>query len=141
MKEKFPQRKAPITEPTDEQFRHDRATLDFDIFKNTVKALKPMTAAGLGGLRNEHLTALLYNARSNVPLGASTAIKKIFDLCCEVTQGNVPWYFMNGWVATSLSAVNKIDPRDLLPGQEMDCRPVAMGNTLRKVTTKALLEP
>ena len=48
-----------------------------------------------------------------------------------------------GWVATSLSAVNKIDPRDLLPEQEMDCRPVAMGNTstLRKVTTKTLLKP
>ena len=138
---KFPIRKRAILEPTPAQYSNDRASLDFDIFRDTIKFLKPLTASGLGGLRNEHLTALVYNERSNVSIGASTALSKVHRLCCEITQGNVPWYFLSGWVATSLSAVNKIDPRDLEPGHQMDFRPVAMGNSLRKVTTEALLAP
>ena len=45
------------------------------------------------------------------------------------------------WVATSLSAVNKLDPADVVPGQQMDCRPVAKGYSLPKAVTKVWFLP
>jgi len=55
--------------------------------------------------------------------------------------GSLAWYFYIAWTATSLSAVNKLDTASLAEGDLMDCRPVAMGNTLRKAVTHALFDP
>ena len=65
---KFPRRKKPIREPDREHFHAPRATLDRLIFREALKKLKPKTSPGLGCLRNEHLTSLLYTERSNAPL-------------------------------------------------------------------------
>ena len=53
----------------------------------------------------------------------------------------MPWYFYIAWTSTSLSAINKLDMSELEDGQLMDCRPVAKGNTLRKIVTSARLKP
>jgi len=37
--------------------------------------------------------------------------------------------------------VNKLDPSSLGEGDLMDCRPVAIGNTLRKAVTRTLFNP
>jgi len=49
--------------------------------------------------------------------------------------------FLYCMTAKSLGAVNKLDPASLAEGDLMDCRPVAMGNTLRKAVTGVLFDP
>jgi hypothetical protein len=139
MKRKFPARKEEIAEPTEEQFSHPRAQLDADQFRMAIKQLKPKTAPGLGCLRNEHLTALLYNEGSKVSQGAQNAFHKVHAFCNKIMECNLPWYFYVAWGATSLSAINKLDPTELQEGQQMDCRPVAKGYPLNKALEKAAI--
>jgi len=137
---KFPKRKKPISTPNHEHFHAPHAKVDRSIFRETLKKLKPKTSPSLGCLRNEHLTALLYTDRSQAPPSTLNAFDKLHQLCNEIVVGSLPWYFYIAWTATSLSAVNKIDPASLAEGDIMDCRPVAMGNTLRKAVTHALFD-
>ena len=136
MKRKFPTRKEEIREPTDEQFAHPRAQLDVDQFRIAIKQLKPKMAPGLGCFRNEHLTALLYDEGSKVSQGAKSAFDKMHAFCDKILACNLPWYFYAAWGATSLSAINKLDPSELQGDQQMDCRPVAKGYPLNKALEK-----
>jgi len=87
-----------------------------------------------------HLTALLYTERSQAPPSALNAFDKLYQLCNEIVVGSLPWYVYIAWTATSLSAVNKLDPASLAEGNLMDCRPVVMVKILRKVVTCALFD-
>ena len=139
MAAKFPCRKAPILPPTDEQCAFERACLPWDAFREVIVKLKPLTAPGLGCLRNEHLTALLFTSRSNVSPRAHDAFNRLHRFCDIITQGRLPWYFFAAWTATSLCALNKCEVEDLAAGATMDCRPVAKGNSLRKAVSRAVL--
>jgi len=138
---KIPKRKKPISTPHREHFHAPRAKVDGSIFRETLKKLKPKTSPGLGCLWNEHLTALLYTDRSQAPPSTLNAFDKLHQLWNEIVIGSLPWYFYIAWTAISLSAVNKLDPSSLGEGDLMDCRPVAMGNTLQKAVTRALFDP
>ena len=138
---KFPKRKCNIPPPTDEQFGNARAMLDIGILTKKISALKPRVAPGLGGLRNEHLNSLIFNERSNASPKAKIAIEKLHEVGYHIEVGNLPWYFHVTWTTTGLAAVNKRELEELEADELMDCRPVAKGNTFRKVFTATLLEP
>ena len=141
MKAKFPVRKEAITEPTEEQLAYPRAHLDVEAFRKALLQLKPKTSPGLGCLRNEHLTALVYNKHAKASPNAKDAFNRLHRFCDVIVSGNLPQYFFEAWTATSLSALNKRDPSELAEGEVMDCRPVAKGNCLRKAVNKAFLQP
>ena len=87
------------------------------------------------------MNSLVFNERSNASPKAKIAIEKLHEVGCHIAAGNLPWYFYVTWTATSLAAVNKRELEELEAGELMDCRPVAKGNTFRKVFTATLLEP
>mgnify|MGYP001307855544 FL=1 len=122
-------------------FEYERATLDKDFFRKTILSLRREVSPGPGNLRNEHLTALVFNPQSRVSDQASAAFDHLFEVSEAIIAGRFPWYFYVAWTATSLSAVNKVDPESLAEGQTMDCRPVCKGNSLRKAIIRTLYEP
>ena len=61
METKHPKRKEPIKPLTEEQLGAVRKGLDPNRFMEELGRLKYNTAPGLGGLRNEHITALKLN--------------------------------------------------------------------------------
>lgn len=90
-----------------------------------VGSLKPRVARGPGGLRNERLTALLFNDHQ----GVSSKVKQVFlnlhTLTAHIATGNLPWYFFVSWTTTSLTDINKVFVANLFPGAAMECQPVA----------------
>jgi hypothetical protein len=141
MRRKFPTRKEDIPTLNDEDFDSERATLDKDLFRKTILGLRREVSPGPGNLRNEHLSALIFNPESKVSDQASAAFDHLFEVAETIVSGRLPWYFYVAWTTTSLSAVNKLDPETLEQGQTMDCRPVCKGNSLRKAIIRTLYEP
>ena len=56
-----PSRKAELPLPTEENIQAPRATIDREVFDAALLGLQSMTAPGLGLLRNERLTALVFH--------------------------------------------------------------------------------
>ena len=81
MESKFPEHKQAIPTPTETQFQNSRPTISFDELKKVISSLKPQVAPGLGGFRNEHLTALLFNDRSNTPPQKGKRTGKLQPTC------------------------------------------------------------
>jgi len=84
MSAKFPKRKKTISTPNREHFHAPRAKVDRSIFQETLKK------NGLGCLRIEHLTALLYTNRSQAPPSAPNTFDKLHQLCNEIVVGSLP---------------------------------------------------
>ena len=141
MRQKFPKCKRSIPPPTDEQFNHSRANLDFGILKRKISSLKPRVAPGIGGLRNEHLTSIVFTDRSNASPKAKSAIHSFHELGNQIVKGNLPWFFYVAWTASGLTAMNKTTYDELGVDELMDCRPLMKGNSARKVITSAWIEP
>ena len=119
MKVKFPMWKVDIPVTTNPQFEAPRATLEFEKLIKLIESLKPRVAPGTGGLRNKHLTALLFSDNSPASLTATNAIHQLHHFSNYIIQGNLPWYFFVTWSTTSLIAINKLETGDLSPGQTM----------------------
>ena len=121
--------------------RTPRAEIDFDDFTKAIDSLLTCKASGLGGLRNEHITALRFNPAGKQSPKADRAIHHFYDLANQIVQGNLPWFFYAGYTAVRLCAINKDDPRTRNEETPMDCRPVGIGNAARRVISQALLQP
>ena len=138
---KFPKQKQDIKQPTGEQWEHERATLDRDIFCNCILKLRGQVSPGLTGFRKEYIQALLFSKESNADFLAKSAFDKLYAVANDIVQGCLPWYVYQAWNGTSLMALNKKNVEELAKGERMDCRPVCKGDSLRKVITKALYAP
>ena len=77
---KHPLRKTPITPPTEEQLSHDRLQLVKADFLQLLRQLLNLRAPGMGGLRNEHLLALVFPAFSGASSKALEAEHHLFNL-------------------------------------------------------------
>ncbi|MGH3053723.1 MAG: hypothetical protein ACRDL7_01935, partial [Gaiellaceae bacterium] len=141
MQEKHPLRKAPIEPMTPEQTSAFRTTLAPEVFADTIRQLDRKIAPGPGGLRYEHLQALLLPTSStDVPEHAATALSHLLEVVNQILGIAYPAYFYVAFSSVRLVALNKKDPRDLAnPAEEQDYRPVGIGYTLRRVASKALI--
>ena len=137
---KHPLRKEPITSPTEEQLSHDRLQLVKADFLQLLRQLLNLRAPGLGGLRNEHLLALVFPAFSGASSKALEAEHHLFNLAQQIVTGALPQYFYTCFTAVRCVPLNKKNPEEIQEGGVMDCRPVGIGNALRCLITKALFK-
>ena len=135
MKVKHPPRKEELT-PLSEARRRG---IDREVFMKELGKLDHDVAEGLGGLRNEHLTCLLFNPQREVTPGAAAAADNLYAFADNVVQCRLPPYFYKGYVATRLPA-NKVDPSTLALGATPDARPINVGNALRRLITRAYFD-
>ena len=84
MRLQFPKRKREILPPATHQFKHPRATIDLEELRKQTSSLKYRVAPGLGALRNEHLTSLLFNDHENASPKAKAVIHKLYDLANNI---------------------------------------------------------
>ena len=140
LSKKHPQRKEDIALPTDEQLQHTRAELDPKQFAKALRSLNNLIAPGLGGLRNEHLLALVFPDFSGASSEAQEAENHLFQLAQLITKGALPPYFYTCYTAVRCIPINKQKPEDLQDGATMDCRPVGIGNAIRRLITKTLFD-
>jgi hypothetical protein len=71
---------------------------------------------------------------------ANAALSNYTDFANLLHVGHLPPWYYAAYTSVRLMALNKIDPRDLLPGQQMDGRPVGIGLCRRRINTRALLK-
>ncbi|EJK59207.1 hypothetical protein THAOC_20603, partial [Thalassiosira oceanica] len=107
--------------------------IDRENFMKELGRLDHDVGEGLGGLRNEHLTALLFSPRRDVTPGAAAAADDLYAFADNVVQCRLPDYFYVGYVATRLVPANKVDPSTLALGASPDARPINVGNVLRRL--------
>ena len=88
-----PSRKEEIPSPTSAQIQAPRTSIDREVFDATLLDLQSMTAPGLELLRNEHLTALVFNPNRQVSPLARSALDQLFRLLNLIAYGSLPWYF------------------------------------------------
>ena len=138
MEAKFPKRKKDIKEPTNEQWEHERASIDRAIFRDCILKLCGQVLLGLTGFCNEYIQALLFSEQSNADFVAKSAFNELHAVANDIVQGRLPWYFYQAWNRTSLTALNKKSREELAEGETMDCQPVCKGDSLQKDITKAL---
>ena len=55
--------------------------------------------------------------------------------------GRLPWSFYEIWNESSLTTLNKKDTADLKINEIMNCRPICIGEAIKKEITKALYRP
>ena len=94
--------------------------------------LKYNTAPGLGGLRNEHITALKLNPRRIMTPSASVVLDHYFSYSVAVMKVELPLWFYEVESAVRLVPANKVDPRELPPNMTPDARPVGVGTAERR---------
>ena len=138
---KHPSRKEDIPLPSDEQLLNQYAELDEKEFKKQLRALDNLVAGGIGGLRNEHLLAIIFPALSGASPEALAAEKNLFNLAQLIVKGSLPPYFYTCYTAVRCIPLNKKSPEDVKEGEVMDCRPVGVGNALRRLITRTLFAP
>ena len=137
LKAKHPLRKVPIAPPTEEQLNHNRQELIKEEFLKLLRQLPNLRSPGLGGLRNEHLLALVFPAFSGASPKALAAEHNLAQL---IVTGALPQYFYTCFTAVLCVPINKKAPEELEEGGIMDCRPVGIGNALRCLITKTLFQ-
>ena len=108
----------------------------------SMKQLKPMVAPGPGGLRGEHLLAVVRGVGSPDAMdelmeyvktpAAETAVLKIGRFQDLYLAGRLPDWFYQAWGGLSLVALYK-DVVELDAVADAAVRPIGMGDTLRKV--------
>ena len=86
MKVKHPARKEEMTPLSDGELSHDRRGIDREVFMKELGKLDHDVAEGLGGLRNEHLTALLFNPHREVTPGAEAAADDLYAFADNVVN-------------------------------------------------------
>jgi hypothetical protein len=119
---------------------HDRAELDQAEFRKLLRGLANLRTPGLGGLRNEHLLALVFPAHSGASPKALDAENQLFRLAQHIVKGTMPSYFYTLFTSVRCVPLNKKHLEELNEGDIMDCRPVGIGNSLRCLITKALFK-
>lgn len=82
-----------------------------------------------------------FSEHSNADFVAKSVFDELHAVANDIVQGHLPWYFYQAWNKTSLTALNKKNVEDLVEGEVMDCQTVCKGDSLRKVSTKALYAP
>ena len=100
MQVKLSKRKEAIPLPTDKQYDSPRATIVFDELRKSLSSLKSRVDPDLIGLRNEHLTALIFNDRLNVTLKAKQAFSSLHNRSIEIAGGELTLALlcdMNSW--------------------------------------------
>ena len=93
MEAKFPRRKKEIRNTTEEQWEHERASIDRDILRKCILKLKGQVSPGLTGFRNEHIQALIFSEQSNADFLAKSAFDELHAVANDIVQGRLPWYF------------------------------------------------
>ncbi|EJK64395.1 hypothetical protein THAOC_14871, partial [Thalassiosira oceanica] len=137
---KHPARKEELTPLSDDELSYARRGIDRENFMKELGRLDHDVGEGLGGLRNEHLTALLFSPQRDVTPGAAAAADDLYAFADNVVQCRLPDYFYVGYVATRLVPANKVDPSTLAPGASPDARPINVGNALRRLITRAFFD-
>ena len=90
METKHPKRKEPIKPLTEEQLGAVRKGLDRKRFMEELGRLKYNTVPGLGGLRNEHITALKLNPRRIMTPSASVVLDHYYAYTFAVMKVELP---------------------------------------------------
>ena len=106
-----------------------------------LETLKPEVSPGLGGLRNEHLTAILFHPNKAMSPAAHGAFDKFYEYTSNVVGGDMPSYFYMAWAAIRLTVLNKFDLRLLSPDEIPDGRLIGVSNSKRCAITKVLIDP
>ena len=113
MVREFSERKMEMPTPKNAKFNHQRATIDFEVTRNSITSLNPIVSAGLGRLRNEHLLTLLFNERSHSNPRTKQAFGYLCSLSKEIVTSSLSWSFYIACASTSLTVLNKMMPEDL----------------------------
>ena len=127
METKHPKRKEPIKPLTEEQLGAVWKGLDRKRFMEELGRLKYNTAPGLGGLRNEHITALKLNPRRIMTPSASVLLDHYYAYSVAVMKVDLPLWFYEVESTVRLVPANKVDPKELPPNMTPDARPVGVG--------------
>ena len=105
-----------------------------------IRELSRDVAPGLGGIRNEHITSILFSDQRDVTELAKSAVDHVCELANAIHTGDLPDHFYAVYVATRLVAANKKEPGALEEDEEMPVQPINVGNAWRRPFTKAYFE-
>lgn len=136
-----PKRKAELPPPTSAQIQYPRATIDRDVFDAELLRLQSMTAPGLGLLRNEHLTSLVFHPNRQVSPLARDAVDQLYRLLNLIANGSLPSYFFVLFYSVRQIALFKVDPNELPDGVSPPVRPIGIGSALPRLLWRCLLHP
>ena len=114
--------------PPDDDYEGPTVATDDDI-RRAVASFPPGSAGGLDGLRPGHLRALL--GRESGEAGARL-LSRLTEFTNMVLRGEVPDFIVTTFFGASISALIKKDG---------GIRPIAVGNTLRRLATKIGVKP
>ena len=140
-RQKHPHCKAPIPDLTTDQIAAQRHGILPEHLRKAIRELSSDVAPGLGGIRNEHITSILFSDQRDVTELAKSAVDHVCELANAIHTGDLPDHFYAVYVATRLVAANKKEPGALEEDEEMPVRPINVGNAWRRLFTKAYFEP
>ena len=114
--------------PPDDDYAGPTVAVEDDI-RRAISSFPPGSAGGLDGLRPGHLKALL--GRESGEAGARL-LSRLTEFTNMVLRGEVPDFVITTFFGASISALMKKDG---------GIRPIAVGNTLRRLATKVGVKP
>ena len=137
MKAKHPRRKEAATPLTAVEMEAPRKGARGEVLRTKLGQLNHDVAPGLGGLRNEHLHALVMNDKRQQTPSALNAVDNLCDYANTVISIEIPRYFYVAWLATRLVPANKTGPVNLPRGMEASARPINVGYVGSRLITRA----
>ena len=141
LEEKHPPRQHEIPAITPEQAASECATIDKDLLRQVIHSSDTDVSPGLGGLRYEHLHAILFNEHSGVTGEAKYAFDNFYELASKIVDVSLPTYFYNAYTAARVVPINKKETSDLELNETMPVRPLGVGECGRRLITRALMKP
>jgi hypothetical protein len=105
-------------------------TLDLS---QTFAKLPHGSAAGPLGMRNEYLSVLV---GAFAPESGAEAVENISAVWTMCAQGRLPGWLCRAWMSATLVAINK---RRVESPTDIDVRPLAVGDALRRAAERAVL--
>ena len=75
-------------------------------------------------MRNEHISALIFNPHRQVSLEAHQAVDHLYNLLNLIAAGSMPWYFFVILYSVRQVALYKVDPKEVPKGIDPEFREV-----------------